>query len=361
MNMRKITSLTALLSFVVLILNSVILYIMPQGRVAYWADWHLWGLDKPEWGNQHIIIGVLFLVAILLHIYYNWKPIVSYFKNKARELKFFTKEFNIALVVTIVCVVGSYIMVPPFSWVLDLSESIKDAAGVKYGEPPYGHAELSTLKTLVRRSGYDLNQSMENLKKAGIKLENENQTLLVIAKLNKMPPQQVYLAMKPVEKTEGAAGKPKMPETPMAGTGKRTVADIIREYGLDREAIMRGLSANNIMATADMNMKTIAEQNNLGPVDVYDLIRKIAESQPAETPRPLGEAKSDSVATLQQEVPTGLGRMTVAEACQKYNLDQIGAIQKLSAKGIKAKSDDKLKKLAEEYKLNPIDIYEIMK
>ena len=361
MNMRKITSLTALLSFVVLILNSVILYIMPQGRVAYWADWHMWGLDKSEWGNQHIIIGVLFLVAIFMHIYYNWKPIVSYFKSKARELKFFTKEFNIALIVTIVCVVGSYFTVPPFSWVLDLSESIKDSAGIKYGEPPYGHAELSTLKTLVRRSGYDLNQSMENLTKAGIKFENESQTLLAIAKLNQMPPQQIYLVMKPTEITESAAGKPKMPETPTAGTGKRTVTDICREYGLDMENIIRGLAANNIRATANMNMKTIAEQNNMGPVDVYDLIRKIAESQPAETPQPSVQAKSDSVAAPQQEVPTGLGRMTLTEVCQKYNLDQTGALQKLSAKGITAKSDDKLKKLAEEHKLNPVDIYEIMK
>ena len=361
MNMRKITALTALLSFVVLILNSVILYIMPQGRVAYWADWHLWGLDKPDWGNQHIIVGVLFLIAILLHIYFNRKPIVSYLKNKAKELKFFNREFNIALMVTIVCVVGSYFTVPPFSWVLDLSESIKDAAGVKYGEPPYGHAELSTLKTLTRRSGYDLKQSMEGLTKAGIKFENENQTLLAIARLNKMAPQQVYLAMKPAEKIDSATGKPKMPETPMAGTGKRTVADFVQEYGLDMETILRGLGANNIKATADMNMKTIAEQHHMGPSDVYDLIRRIAESPPAQTPLPSDGAKADSVAALQPEIPTGLGRMTVAEVCQKYNLDQPGALQKLSAKGIPAKSDDQLKNLAETYKLNPSDIYEIMK
>ena len=56
MKIRKITSLTALVSFLLLILNSVILYIVPQGRVAYWSDWHLWGLNKTEWGNQHIII-----------------------------------------------------------------------------------------------------------------------------------------------------------------------------------------------------------------------------------------------------------------------------------------------------------------
>jgi len=35
MNFKKITSLTAMLSFVVLIVNSVVLYIVPQGRVAH--------------------------------------------------------------------------------------------------------------------------------------------------------------------------------------------------------------------------------------------------------------------------------------------------------------------------------------
>ncbi|MEW6674109.1 MAG: DUF4405 domain-containing protein [Thermodesulfobacteriota bacterium] len=360
MNMRKITSLTALLSFVVLILNSVILYIMPQGRVAYWADWHLWGLDKTAWGNQHIISGVLFLIAILLHIYYNWKPIVSYLKNKARELKLFTGEFNIALIVTVVCVIGSYYTAPPFSWVLDLSESIKNAAGVKYGEPPYGHAELSTLKTLARRSDYDLDRSMEKLKQAGIQFKNENQTLLSIAKSNNMSPQQVYLAMKPAEEVETAGGRARMPETPPGGTGNKTLAAICGEYGLDVAAIMKGLADSNIRAVADMNLKAIAGQNNVGPVDVYDLIRKIAETRPAEAPPPSTQAKADNT-THSQEAPTGLGRMTLLEVCRKYNLDPAVAIQKLSARGIGAKPDDKIKGLAEKHQLSPVDLYEIMK
>ena len=40
MNLRKITSLTMLVSFVPLVLTNIILYIVPHGRVAYWADWH---------------------------------------------------------------------------------------------------------------------------------------------------------------------------------------------------------------------------------------------------------------------------------------------------------------------------------
>ena len=85
--MRKITSLSALASFVLLTLTSVILYIVPPGRVAYWADWRLWGLSKTQWDNLHINLGVLFLVAVCFHVYFNWNPIVAYLKNKARQIK----------------------------------------------------------------------------------------------------------------------------------------------------------------------------------------------------------------------------------------------------------------------------------
>jgi len=70
-----------------MLLTSVILFITPQGRVAYWADWRLWGLTKTDWGNIHINLGLLFLIALSVHIYYNWKPLISYLKNKAKQIK----------------------------------------------------------------------------------------------------------------------------------------------------------------------------------------------------------------------------------------------------------------------------------
>lgn len=98
---RKITSLTALLAFLVMLLTSVVLYVVPQGRVAYWADWRLWGLTKTDWGNLHIVLGFLFLITLGLHIYDNWKPMISYLKNKLKQIKVFTPEFNIALAITV--------------------------------------------------------------------------------------------------------------------------------------------------------------------------------------------------------------------------------------------------------------------
>ena len=274
MKVKKITSLTASLSFIFLVLTSVILYIVPHGRVAYWADWHLWGLTKTEWGNIHINLGLLFLLVIILHIYYNWKAIVSYLKNKAKQVTVFTKNFNIALFITFVFIAGTYMEAPPFRWVLEINETIKDAAAEKYGEPPYGHAELSTLKILSSRMGLDLTKSMKRLKEAGVKFEGEKETLQKIAKLNKISPRQVYLFMKP---PQGVVQTDKLPKTPQPGLGNSALADICQQYNLNIPIILRGLADKDIKASAEMNLKKIAEQNNMSPTDVYEIIKDIAE------------------------------------------------------------------------------------
>ena len=356
MNIKKVTSLTSMVSFLVLIVNSVVLYIVPKGRVAHWADWRVWGLNREEWSAQHIIIGLLFLIAIFLHIYYNWTLIVSYLKNKAKQFKLFTKEFNIALIITIVCTVGAYFPVPPFNYVLDLNEYFKETA--KYGEPPYGHAEISTLKDFTRRVGFDLAESMQRLKKAGIRFESDKQTLLEIAKINQISSQQVYLAMKPLAEE---AGKPKkMPDTPVQGMGKRSLTEICQTYGLDINTIFKGFVDHNIRAKADMNLKEIAAQNNMESKQVYNIIKEIAETQasPLQTKTPRTVEKAE---TPIKGVPSGLGRKTVAEVCKAYGIDQSEALKKLSAKGITANPGDKIKKLAEKYDKLPLDLYEIMK
>ncbi len=91
MKLKKIVSLCALLAFATTLVTSIVLYVVPQGRVAYWADWGLLGLSKEQWGAIHINVGFLFLISLLVHVYYNWKPLTSYLKNKARQLVFFTR------------------------------------------------------------------------------------------------------------------------------------------------------------------------------------------------------------------------------------------------------------------------------
>lgn len=206
MNIRKITSLTMLIAFALCILTSVILYIIPHGRVAYWSNWQLWGLSKTQWSELHLNLGILFLLAGFLHVYYNWKPITAYLKNKSKQMKVFTVNFNIALVFTLIAGLGTYFQIPPMSTIINISESIKDLAGIKYGEPPYGHAELSSLKMFAKKVDLDLSKSITLLRQASIQFENETQTIHNIAKENNLTPKQVYEIIKPATQKKDNSG-----------------------------------------------------------------------------------------------------------------------------------------------------------
>jgi hypothetical protein len=277
MNMRKITSMTMLISLVILILNSVVLYVVPEGRVAYWADWRFWGLTKSQWGDQHITVGVLFLIAGFLHIYYNWKPILAYMKNKAREVKVFTGSFNVALAVTAVFVVGTYFMIPPMSTILDISSHFKDAGSEKYGEPPYGHAELSSLKMFSKKEGLDPVKSVELLKAAGYEVTGAQDTIKDIAGRKGVAPQKVYEIIKAAKVAAPAAagGAVSFPDAPEAGWGKKKLSEICERYGLKEERIIHKLSDQGISADGESTIHEIAEANNLEPMGLFETIHGI--------------------------------------------------------------------------------------
>ncbi|MGD2015021.1 MAG: DUF4405 domain-containing protein [Desulfobacterales bacterium] len=280
MNIRQIASLTALLSLVLLTMTVVVLYIVPQGRVAYWADWRFWGLTKTDWGNIHINMGLLFLIALIVHLYYNWKPLINYLKDKAKKIKVFTPEFNAALVITIVFVVGTYLMLPPFSWVMSLNDHFKDSGAEKYGEPPYGHAELSSLKTFAKKLKLDLTKSMKLLDQAGYPVEDSMITLQTIGKRYNIPPQQIYETIKPalIVSEKDSANKIALPESPPPGTGNLTLADFCIQFELSTKLVIRELKGKGITASADLTLKQIASENQTSPIDLYEIIKNIAQS-----------------------------------------------------------------------------------
>ncbi len=276
MNIRKITSMTMLLSFILCVITSIILYIVPHGRVAYWSDWHLFGLSKTEWSELHINLGFLLLIAGLLHVYYNWNAIKAYMKNKAKELKVLTPSFNIALIITLVIGIGTYFQVPPMSTVIDFGESFKEAAAEKYGEPPYGHAELSSLKTFTKKLNLDLDRSKTLLKEKGIRFDSVKQTMAEIAKLNNINPKQVYDAMKDavVSKKEVTT----FPDLPYPGFGRKKLSEICMEFQLDSDKIIEGLTTRKIDAAPEQSIKEIAAGADMDPHKLFEVLHEVVQS-----------------------------------------------------------------------------------
>ena len=269
--LRKITSLTTLLSFIVTIVTSVVLYIVPHGRVANWADWTFWGMTKDDWGGTHTTVGTLFVIAGLVHLWLNWKPIAAYMKNKAREMVVMTKPMIAALAVTVFVFAGTLFGWPPMQQFLDFSAAIKDGAVATYGNPPYGHAEDSPLKKFCGYLGLDTAQAMAVLEKAGYALGKGEQTPIKdIARSRNVSPQRVFDDIR-----AGMGGDPfkVLPAEPPQGLGKLKLTDVCASFGISVDEAVARLQSKSIQAGPDMTLKEIAAQSGQMPRDVYNALR----------------------------------------------------------------------------------------
>ena len=79
---KPFISILTLLGFLTMSITGLVLILVPQGRIAYWTDWHFLGLTKTQWGDIHITTSLLFLVAGIYHTYYNWRSLVNYIISK---------------------------------------------------------------------------------------------------------------------------------------------------------------------------------------------------------------------------------------------------------------------------------------
>ena len=282
MKLKRIASLTALLSFLLILLTSIVLYILPHGRVAYWSDWRLWGLSKDQWGALHINVGILFLITLFVHVYYNWRPMVGYLKTRTQRLRIFTAEFNVSLLLTLACLAGTLLNIPPFSTVMAWNEAVKEAGAKKHGEPPYGHAELSSLEHFAGRMGLDPDRSLATLRAKGLTVESTGQTLLAISAANGMTPQQVFEILRDEERPAEARtpGRSRGVGRGLGrGMGRLSLGEVCARYGLDPGRVKEALVARGMWAPMDRPLREVAGDNGMSPSDLHRLIRSLCEGE----------------------------------------------------------------------------------
>lgn len=292
MSLRKITSMTLVWSLIVLTLNSIVLYVVPEGRISNWAVWEFWGLTKHDWSAQHTTVGFLFLFAGLCHIYLNWKLIMNYMKNKAKDFRLFTGASTVGFALTLIFVIGTYFHVPPIITIVDFSEQIKEGAASKYGDPPYGQAQSSSLQGFTSRMGLDLAKSTELLEAAGIEVADEKEMIQEIAARSKKTPQEIYDIIKPAvyqsnggataeqtETTEHPADTVDGVKVPTSGMGKKTLQQLCDEIEHDCKMIIAELDKRGMKVEADGKLKDIASENGTGPMQVYETVVEIVNEK----------------------------------------------------------------------------------
>ena len=265
MKYQRFVSLSAGLAFVVMFISSWVLYFVPDRGSTSWSGWCFLGLDKQQWDNLHISLGLLFLVLLVWHIYFNWKPIKNYLKVK-KELKIFTKEFNASLLLVSLFMVGTLTMTLPFSFFVNFGNGMK-AMHLKDGEnPPFAYAELTRLKDFCKIAKIDLKNAEVRLSKNSIKLDSTKETLKEIALQNSTTPREIYNIIKD-ENTRFA-----LPSSIPTGIAHQSLNDLEILYRFDAKSFLRSFKSDGFKGSADMSFKKIAKVNHLHPAKLYGML-----------------------------------------------------------------------------------------
>ena len=120
---RVFTSFGLFLSFIMILVSGIILYIFP-GRTPGFM-WEIWGMNKPAWQNQHIIFGFSFSILSLCHLFFiNWKAFFSYLKSKTKEGLQSPRELLVIVALSLLFGAGTFFKIQPFSGILEFGKSI---------------------------------------------------------------------------------------------------------------------------------------------------------------------------------------------------------------------------------------------
>ena len=278
---RAFTALIVLWSFIIENVTGIVLYIVPPGRIAHWTNWKLWGFTKEQWGALHTIFGYLFLIFAVIHIYYNWKAIMNYIKQKIKAGLRMRVELGISLVLIILVFVATAISLPPFSTVMDFGTKMKNSWEESRQEPFIPHAESMNIEEFTKQIGMPMERAEKILKNNGIIVRDTSSTIQDIAKDNNTSPVALYEILKtelPSEekkkledittsKKQGAGG----------GYGWKTLENLAQELDIPIQDIMEFLQSKGIDAKKDEVIRNVADKNGLKAYELVDMIQKIKE------------------------------------------------------------------------------------
>ncbi len=247
-----------------MLLSSGVLYFIADRRVTDWSNWSFLWLDKQQWDNLHINLGLLFLIFLVWHIYYNWKPIKNYLKVK-KEWVLFTKEFNYSLLLISAFMAGTIWMVLPFSFMVNVGNGIK-AINIKEDTPPFAYAEEATLRDFCIILGIRQDDAMQVLKKEHIEITSDRQSLKQIASINGISAKDLYTHIKRLGRN------PSLPTDLPVGIAHKSLATLADTYDIDIFRALSHLQSYDIKVDKDTPFKKISKNYNLHPAKLYNML-----------------------------------------------------------------------------------------
>jgi hypothetical protein len=194
---RFVTNLL-LLSFAISGVSGVVLFFRPEGSLARWLGWSVIGLDKKQWEAVHLVFVVALLLTAVVHVWYNWRPLVAYLRATATSVTRFavpSRELLAAAAVMLVVFGATLLERPPMSGLVGLRTAMKDGALRTRVLPPTSDADRLTVGELCGRTAMSVPEAIANARAHGIAVSGPSVTLGAVGRENGRSPEAVYRAI----------------------------------------------------------------------------------------------------------------------------------------------------------------------
>lgn len=196
-NWQSFISIGLLLSFIIILISGLVLYIAPEGSLSRWIGWVVLSLSKKQWEHIHTVFSYVFILFSIFHIFtINWGLLLSYFVPDKFTFRNY-KEFIIALVITILVFTGTLLNINPFKYIINLGRRISDSYAENVELPKVPDAEKLSLEEFSNRVlnvNYD---AVESLLKSHQFIEiKKDITVKNFSIINKITPEQLYKILK---------------------------------------------------------------------------------------------------------------------------------------------------------------------
>lgn len=265
---RSFVTFLVILTFLVISISGIVLYFAPPGRVAYWSIWKFMALTKTQWQALHTIFTFLFIAGAAVHIYFNWKVIVSYLKVKINEGMKRGKELVLSSSAAVIILVFTLTGAPPFSYVMDLGEDLSNSWATHETEPPIPHAELLTIPEFAEVVKIPAGKIISTLKNNGINVEDSLLTIKQVAEKNNLSPQQLY----GIFQKNGGGFKTTFYEG--SGLGRKSINEISEQMGMPVTFALNKLKTKGIEADAESSIRDIASRNKKLPIEIVKMLQE---------------------------------------------------------------------------------------
>ena len=281
-NWRSYVSVLTAISFIGMVFTGIILFFVPPGRVANWTGWTMLALTKQQWIGLHDWFSIIFVIASVFHLYFNWKIFVCYFKSKVTRAFGLRTEWVLAAITCIVVFICTLVGVKPFSSLLAWGESIKHSWDSPRQRAPIPHAELLSLTELAEDTpDVDFETMLSNLRMTGIEVESPDVVVGELAQSYGMTPVRLYeIALGQTAAGRGGGGRYRQAGADDRrggrsgqGFGRMTLKQCCEEMDLDLNTAVKKLKEAGITVSSDMTIRNISDSTGAHPSEILTILQ----------------------------------------------------------------------------------------